>query len=59
MVRQYGYATTTTKFSTHLDTDENAIVFIKNEYYGTNHTFKNYFATVFSVFNKISGIQTY
>ena len=32
--------------------------FIKNESHGTIHTFKNYFATVFSVFNKISGIQT-
>ena len=25
--------------------------FIKNESHGTIHTFKNYFATVFSVFN--------
>ena len=34
--------------------------FIKNKSYGTIHTFKNYFATVFSVFNfsKISSIQT-
>ena len=30
----------------------------KNGSYGTIHTFKNYFATVFSVFNKISCIQT-
>ena len=58
MVRQYGYATTT-KFSTHLDTDEKAIVFIKNEYYGTNHTFKNYFATVFLIFSKINCIQAH
>ena len=35
-------------------------LFIKNESHGTIHTFKNYFATVFSVFNfsKISYIQT-
>ena len=34
--------------------------FIKNRSYGTIHTFKNYFATMFSVFNfsKISSIQT-
>ena len=31
--------------------------FIKNRSHGTIHTFKNYFATVFSVFSKISGIQ--
>ena len=33
--------------------------FIKNEFHDTIHTFKNYFATVFSVFNfsKISSIQ--
>ena len=38
-------------------------IFIKNRSHGTIHTFKNYFATVFSVFNfqfstKISCIQT-
>ena len=32
--------------------------FIKNEFQGTIHTFKNYFTTVFLVFSKISGIQT-
>ena len=32
--------------------------FIKNEFHGTIHTFKNYFAIVFSVFSKISFIQT-
>ena len=34
--------------------------FIKSGSHGTIHTFKNYFATVFSVFNfnKISSIQT-
>ena len=34
--------------------------FIKNGSHGTIHIFKNYFATVFSVFsfNKISSIQT-
>ena len=34
--------------------------FIKNGSYGTIHIFKNYFTTVFSVFNfnKISSIQT-
>ena len=34
--------------------------FIKNGSHSTSHTFKNYFATVFSVFsfNKISSIQT-
>ena len=32
--------------------------FIKNGSHSTIHTFKNYFATVFSVFSKISGIQT-
>ena len=31
---------------------------IKNESHNTIHTFKNYFTTVFSVFNKISYIQT-
>ena len=30
----------------------------KNGSHDTTHTFKNYFATVFSVFSKISGIQT-
>ena len=30
---------------------------IKNGSHDTIHTFKNYFATVFSVFNKISDIQ--
>ena len=30
---------------------------IKNGSYGTIHTFKNYFATVFLVFSKISCIQ--
>ena len=33
--------------------------FIKNGSHGTIHTFKNYFATVFLVFSKISGIQTH
>ena len=32
--------------------------FIKNWSHSTIHTFKNYFAIMFSVFNKISGIQT-
>ena len=34
--------------------------FIKNGFHGTIHTFKNYFATVFSVFSfsKINSIQT-
>ena len=32
--------------------------FIKNGSHSTIHTFKNYFATVFSVFSKISDIQT-
>ena len=32
--------------------------FIKNGSYGTIYTFKNYFATIFSIFNKISSIQT-
>ena len=32
--------------------------FIKNEFYCTIHIFKNYFAIVLSVFNKISVIQT-
>ena len=31
---------------------------IKNESHGTIYIFKNYFATVFSVFSKISYIQT-
>ena len=31
---------------------------IKNESHGTIHPFKNYFAIVFSVFSKISCIQT-
>ena len=30
---------------------------IKNGFHGTIHTFKNYFATIFSVFSKISYIQ--
>ena len=33
--------------------------FIKNGSHITIHTFKNYFATVFSVFSKISGILTH
>ena len=33
--------------------------FIKNEFHGTIHTFKNYFATVFSIFSKINNIQTH
>ena len=32
--------------------------FIKNGSHGIIHTFKNYFAIMFSVFSKISGIQT-
>ena len=32
--------------------------FIKNGFHDTIHTFKNYFVTVFSVFRKISSIQT-
>ena len=31
---------------------------IKNGSHDTIHTFKNYFAIVFSVFSKMSGIQT-
>ena len=31
---------------------------IKNESHSTIHTFKNYFATVFSVLTTISSIQT-
>ena len=34
-------------------------IFIKNGSYGTIHIFKNYFVTVFSIFSKISGIQTH
>ena len=36
------------------------LFFIKNRSHGTIHTFKNYFATVFSIFSfsKISSIQT-
>ena len=30
---------------------------IKNGFHGTIHTFKNYFTTVFSIFNKINDIQ--
>ena len=30
---------------------------IKNGSHGIIHTFKNYFATMFSIFSKISGIQ--
>ena len=33
--------------------------FIKNGSHDTIHTFKNYFATMFSVFSKIRGIQTH
>ena len=32
--------------------------FIKNRSHGTIYTFKNYFATVFSIFSKINSIQT-
>ena len=32
--------------------------FIKNESHCTIHTFINYFVTLFSIFSKISGIQT-
>ena len=31
-------------------------IFIKSGSYDTIHTFKNYFVTIFSVFNKINGI---
>ena len=34
-------------------------IFITNWFYGTIHTFKNYSAIVFSIFSKISSIQTY
>ena len=34
-------------------------IFIKNRSYGTIHTFKNYFTIMFSIFSKISGIQTH
>jgi len=34
-------------------------IFIKSESHGTIHTFKNYFTIVFSVFSKISDIQTH
>ena len=33
------------------------IFFIKNGSHGTIHTFKNYFAIVFSIFSKINSIQ--
>ena len=33
--------------------------FIKNGSHGTIYIFKNYFATIFSVFSKINGIQTH
>ena len=33
-------------------------LFIKNLSHGTIHIFKNYFATMFSIFSKISYIQT-
>ena len=33
--------------------------FIKNGSHDTIHIFKNYFATIFSVFGKINGIQIY
>ena len=33
-------------------------IFIKNGSHSNIHTFENYFTTVFSVFSKISGIQT-
>ena len=34
-------------------------IFIKNGSYGTIHIFKNYFATIFLIFSKISDIQTH
>ena len=34
-------------------------IFIKNGTHGIIHTFKNYFATVFSVFSKINRMQTH
>ena len=34
-------------------------IFIKNGSHSTIHTFKKYFATVFSIFSKINGIQTH
>ena len=33
-------------------------IYIKNGFHGTIYIFKNYFATVFLVFSKISCIQT-
>ena len=34
-------------------------IFIKIKFHDTIHIFKNYFVTVFSVFSKISGIQSH
>ena len=33
-------------------------IYIKNGFHGTIYIFKNYFATMFSIFNKINYIQT-
>ena len=34
-------------------------IFIKNGFYGTNHIFKKYFVTVFSIFNFQQNIKRY
>ena len=45
--------------SQNLQTSFFTKTFIKNGSHGIIHTFENYFATVFSIFSKISGIQTH
>ena len=59
IVRAHGFTVQETKGTVH-STYNHFIqkkIYIKNGSHGTIHTFKNYFATVFSVFSKISCIR--
>ena len=53
-IEQYSHA----QF-TDLQTSLFSNFFIKNESHNIIHTFKNYFATIFSIFSKINYIQIY
>ena len=60
-VHAHGFTVQETKYTvhgTHNHFIQKKNIYIKNRSHGTIHIFKNYFAIVFSVFNKISCIQT-
>ena len=59
--RQSYYSCTHKLLFTHYSWDPQLLYSeknIKNGSHSTIHTFKNYFVTVFSIFNKINCIQT-